>query len=166
MIRTIIISAGLVLAAPGFAAAQEEHANHGEDHAAHEHGDAHDHGDHHDHDAMHEDKTERATAPGLAATPDIVAALEKGGDAALVEVLGVVCDFCATAMNKTFGKREEVAAVYVDLDEKTLSIVFEKGASLDDETIDKLVTKAGYRVAAIHRGADIRKGMDSAADPS
>ena len=163
MIRTIIISAGLAFASPGFAAAQEEHASHDEDHAAHRHDEKH---DHNDHALMREDTTERATAPSLAATPEIAAALEKGGDAALVEVLGVVCDFCATAMNKTFGKRDEVAAVYVDLDAKTLSIVFAKDASLDDETIDKLVTKAGYRIAAIHRGKEIRKGLDDAADPS
>ena len=49
-------------------------------------------------------------------TDDVAAALA-GGAPVVVGVLGVVCDFCATAMNKTFGKRDEVAAVYVDLDE-------------------------------------------------
>lgn len=55
-------------------------------------------------------------------------------------------------MNKTFGKRDEVAAVYVDLDAKTLNLVLKPGASLSDETLKKTVKKAGYKVSMIERG--------------
>jgi len=55
-------------------------------------------------------------------------------------------------MNKTFGKRDDVAAVYVDLDAKTLNLVMSPGASMDDDTLRKLVKKAGYKVDTILRG--------------
>lgn len=169
MIRTLLISASFAFVTPSLTAASDQHHGHGDghDHADHQHHDGHSHaasadGAH----ASHEKKAEKTAIPGLTATPGIIAALENGGEGAVVEVLGVVCDFCATAMNKTFGKRDEVAAVYVDLDVKTLNLVFENSASLDDETITELVKKAGYRVAAIHRGATLAEGSKDAVDPS
>jgi len=122
-----------------------------------------DHDDHDHQDGMHvkavrHDKsgtmpdTKEAMAPGLSRSPAIMAALAAGGEPVVIDVLGVVCDFCAKAMDKTFGKRDEVAAVYVDLDDKTLSLVMTPGKSLDDKTIEKLVKRAGYRTAAIRRG--------------
>jgi hypothetical protein len=89
----------------------------------------------------------------LTRTPEIDAALAKGGEPIVADVLGVVCDFCATAMNKIFGKRAEVAAIYVDLDTKALSIVTHAQGSLSDEDIGSLAEQAGYRVAAVRRGA-------------
>ena len=56
----------------------------------------------------------------LTRTDAIEAALSEGGEPIVADVLGVVCDFCALAMNKIFGKRGEVAALYVDLDTKAL----------------------------------------------
>ena len=85
-------------------------------------------------------------------------ALTNGGEPVVVDVLGVVCDFCATAMNKIFGKRDEVAALYVDLDKKTLSLVINEGASLSDKQIEKLAKKAGYRIAAIRRDSEAMGG--------
>ena len=144
----------------------------GDSHAGHQHGDTQgasavmDHGAHdqmYDHMHQHEDG-ERDVAKGeyeahvtgavtLTRTPEIDAALAEGGEPIVADVLGVVCDFCATAMNKIFGKRVEVAAIYVDLDTKALSIVtFEQG-SLSDEDIGSLAEQAGYRVAAVRRGA-------------
>lgn len=116
----------------------------------------------HDHKYEHEHE-EPATDSGrdiasatpatgrLTMTPEIEIALANGGNAVVVEVLGVVCDFCAVAMNKIFGKQEEVAAVYVDLDTKALNLVFKPGASLDDDAIAALAVQAGYRIAAVHR---------------
>jgi hypothetical protein len=79
-------------------------------------------------------------------------ALAEGGEPIVADVLGVVCDFCALAMNKIFGQREEIAAVYVDLDTKALNLVLIPGATLSDETIAELAVQAGYRVAAVRRG--------------
>ena len=76
----------------------------------------------------------------------------------VVDVLGVVCDFCAYCMNKIFGKRDEVAAVYVDLDKKILSLVIGEGEALTDKQIEKLAKKVGYRIAAIRRDSEALGG--------
>ena len=94
----------------------------------------------------------------LADTLELTQALAQGGEPIVAKVLGAVCDFCAKAMNKTFGKRDDVAAVYVDLDAKTLNLVMAPGASMDDESLRKLVKKAGYKVDAIARGDVVTHG--------
>ena len=105
----------------------------------------------HDHSAMN-------MASAITQTDEVVAAIEAGGAPVVVDVLGVVCDFCATAMNKIFGKRGEVAAVYVDLDKKTLSLVIGEGEALSDKQIGELVKKAGYRIANIRRDGEALGG--------
>ena len=96
------------------------------------------------------------SAPALATTtaadpPEIAAALASGGARIEVEVLGMVCDFCATALQKNFERRAEVGAVQVDLDTIRLTLVLAPGAALDDAAINDLVTRSGYRAAAIVR---------------
>ena len=132
-----------------------DHSMEGHDHASMNHDD-HDHAsmnhDDHDHSAM--DHSGHDMSPKhalLTRTSDIDKALMAGGQPVVVDVLGVVCDFCATAMNKIFGQRKEVAAVYVDLDKKTLSLALQAGKTLSDQDIEKLAEQAGYRIAAIRR---------------
>ena len=114
---------------------------------------SHAEGEHHDLSAR-EIISPASVAAYLTHTPEIDAALADGGEPVVADMLGVVCDFCATAMNKIFGKRREVAAVYVDLDSKALSLVLNSGMTLSDEKIGKLARKAGYKVAAVRRGGD------------
>ena len=148
IIREFMAVCATVLA---FSAAAHNHS--GDPHAGHQHDHMHQH-----------DENEQGVADGeleahvtgtvtLTHTPEIDAALAEGGEPIVADVLGVVCDFCATAMNKIFGKREEVAAIYVDLDTKALSIVTYEQGSLSDEDIGSLAEQAGYRVAAVRRGA-------------
>ncbi len=147
MFRTLIICFSLSLASSYAVQAETSH-----DH----------HGDHH-----HEGTED---APGISApltkTEPIATALKAGGEPVVADLLGVVCDFCATALNKTFGKREEVAAAYVDLDTKTLSLVMKPDMTLSDSEIERLVEKAGYRLAALRRGEDALKGAANASDAS
>ncbi len=89
---------------------------------------------------------------GVNHTAEIHEALMAGGEPIAVDVLGVVCDFCAIAMNKVFKKQKEVAAVYVDLDTKILSIVTQAGETLGDSDIEYLAEQAGYRIAEVRRG--------------
>jgi len=96
----------------------------------------------------------------LTRTDEINAALAQGGQPIVADVLGVVCDFCAIAMNKIFSKREEVAAIYVDLDTKALSLVLAPGATLSDQTIADLAIQAGYRIADIRRD-DVAMGANA-----
>jgi hypothetical protein len=124
----------------------------------HDYGAEHDHGSH-DHNAMaHEHGDMVMNTATITHTDEISAALANGGAPIVVDVLGVVCDFCATAMNKIFGKRDEVAALYVDLDKKTLSLVINDGSDLSDKQIEKLAKQAGYRIAAIRRDSEAMGG--------
>lgn len=157
IIKTVAMITALCLCL--VATAQEHH-----DHATHADHDTH---DHHDHDHQEADSGHSSHAghdtsagPALTRTEDIESALARGGEPIVADVLGVVCDFCALAMNKIFSKREEVAAIYVDLDTKALSLVLAPGASMSDETIADLAIQAGYRIADIRRG-DEALGMAS-----
>ena len=138
---------------------QMKHAEMNHDHGAeHDHGADQQHGAH-DHSAMAHDQDDMAMkAATITHTDEISAALAGGGAPVVVDVLGVVCDFCATAMNRIFSKRDEVAAIYVDLDKKTLSLVISDGSDLSDEQIEKLAKRAGYRIAAIRRDSEAMGG--------
>jgi hypothetical protein len=139
---------------------QMKHADMNHDHGAeHDHGANHEHGSHDDHNAVAHDHGAMAmNAATITHTDEISAALANGGAPVVVDVLGVVCDFCATAMNKIFSKRDEVAAIYVDLDKKTLSLVITDGSDLSDKQIEKLAKQAGYRIAAIRRDSEAMGG--------
>ena len=139
-----IITAGLIsFAVPAFA--QDKHHS-GTTYQEHHSG------------TTYQDASEQTASLQLANTPELTAALAQGGEPIVAKVLGAVCDFCAKAMNKTFGKRDDVAAVYVDLDAKTLNLVMSPGAAMDDKTLRKLVKKAGYKVDSIARGDVLSNG--------
>ncbi len=111
---------------------------------------ADDHGEHaHDDHAHGEHDMQPAD---MALNEDISAALAAGGSLVTAEVNGMVCDFCAMAMTRTFGRRDEVAAIHVDLDTKVLQLVIKDGESMTDEVIRDLVTRSGYETTAIRRG--------------
>ncbi len=71
-----------------------------------------------------------------------------------VEVNGLVCDFCARAIEKVFSKREEVSAINVDLDVGKVTIAMKGDKSIDDVKIKKLITDSGYSVVKINRGCN------------
>ncbi len=141
LIKNIAMITALCFCLP--ATAQEHHAR-----------DVHDQHDHEEADSSDASHSGHAASDGpiLTRTKDIESALADGGEPIVADVLGVVCDFCALAMNKIFSKREEVAAIYVDLDTKALSLVLAPGASLSDKTITDLAVQAGYRIAEVRRG--------------
>ena len=66
-----------------------------------------------------------------------------------VDVNGLVCDFCARALEKVFGRRDEVDAINVDLDEKVITIHFVDGRSMEEGTIAELIADSGYDVRDI-----------------
>lgn len=68
-----------------------------------------------------------------------------------VDVNGLVCDFCARALEKVFGKQQAVESINVNLDTKMIQIHFNKGQSLNDATITRLINDSGYNVEEIHR---------------
>lgn len=68
-----------------------------------------------------------------------------------VSVNGLVCDFCARALEKVFGKEEAVKGIDVNLDTKIITVNFNEGQTLSDEKLTELITDAGYNVEGIHR---------------
>jgi cation transport ATPase len=71
----------------------------------------------------------------------------------VVAVNGLVCDFCAQAIDRSFRRRPEVNDVRVDLTAKLVSIDFRPNQNLDDDTIRQIVTRAGYTVTGVRRTA-------------
>jgi copper chaperone CopZ len=74
----------------------------------------------------------------------------RSGDAH-VSVNGLVCDFCARALEKTFGKKSEVKGIDVNLETKIVTINFMQGQTLDNDTLTQIITDSGYNVEGIHR---------------
>ncbi len=68
-----------------------------------------------------------------------------------VTVNGMVCDFCAQALNKIFAKEDSVEALDVNLDTQTVTIHVKDGQDISDEKINALIYYAGYDVEKIIR---------------
>jgi Mg2+/Co2+ transporter CorB len=64
---------------------------------------------------------------------------------------GMVCDFCAQAIEKVFMKREEVQGINVDLNNQRVVIYLKNDLSIEDTEIIKLFEESGYNVDKIDR---------------
>jgi copper chaperone CopZ len=64
-------------------------------------------------------------------------------------VNGMVCGFCATAIEKTFRKQPEVKGVNVDLSNHLVTVTTKDGQALDDAKITQLLKNSGYSVVKI-----------------
>lgn len=69
-----------------------------------------------------------------------------------VKVNGLVCDFCARALEKVFSRREEVAGIQIDLDNGLVAVAVKSSQTIDDETLTQLITDSGYNITAIDKG--------------
>lgn len=72
-------------------------------------------------------------------------------DTIKAKVNGMVCAFCATGIEKTFHRQPAVNTVKVDLADKLVTITTKPRQTLNDKTITKLITDAGYSVTGITR---------------
>ena len=66
-------------------------------------------------------------------------------------VNGMVCGFCATAIEKTFRKQPEVKTVNVDLNNRLVTVTTKEGQALDDGKIAHLLKNSGYSLVKIDR---------------
>jgi copper chaperone CopZ len=64
-------------------------------------------------------------------------------------VNGMVCGFCATAIEKTFKRQAEVKAVDVDLENRLVTVQTRPGQTIDDAKFRKLMANTGYSVVRI-----------------
>lgn len=68
-----------------------------------------------------------------------------------IKAKGLVCDYCVRAVEKMLQKRDEVAGFKINLTTKRVDIRLKKGASMDDETVKKIITQSGYGIESIQR---------------
>ena len=73
----------------------------------------------------------------------------QGGQVAVVSVMGMVCDFCARGIEKTFKRDKSVIKVDVDLAKGKVLIAFASTAPIDREAIDRKILANGQNVTAV-----------------
>ena len=73
----------------------------------------------------------------------------QGGQVAVVSVMGMVCDFCARGIEKTFKRDKSVTKVDVDLAKGKVLIAFANTAPIDHEAIDRKILANGQNVTAV-----------------
>jgi copper chaperone CopZ len=106
---------------------------------------------HHNHDSHnHEHHAESLTDGELSSIAGVEGAVCK--NLIDVKVNGLVCDFCARALEKVFSKQPAVAGIDVNLDKGHVSIALQDGGQMDDSTLGELITDSGYNVVDIQRG--------------
>ena len=66
-----------------------------------------------------------------------------------ISVNGLVCDFCARSIEKSFNKKPSVNNVDIDLDKMLITVNFKKGEYLNNEVITQLIEDSGYSVVEI-----------------
>ena len=71
-----------------------------------------------------------------------------------IEVLGLVCAFCAQGIEKSFGSDENVKDVFVNLENYFIAIESKDGKSIDEKLIRTIITDAGYDVQKIEVVSD------------
>ena len=77
--------------------------------------------------------------------------IDPNGILLTVAVEGMVCDFCAQAIQKVFLKKEQVAGITVDLDNQNVIIALKEDTNIADNVIEDLFINAGYNVSEINR---------------
>jgi len=72
-----------------------------------------------------------------------------GGTVVKLTVDGLVCNFCASNITKTFNKMPEISAVYVNLAAKTVLVELKAGQKLPEDKAKEIVTEAGFNLRAV-----------------
>ena len=80
-----------------------------------------------------------------------VGSIDPNGTLMTVAVEGMVCDFCARAIERVFMKREEVAGITINLDDQNVIISLKSEKDIENTTIEELFLNAGYNVQTINR---------------
>ena len=70
-----------------------------------------------------------------------------------INVNGMVCDFCAQAIEKVFMKRIEVKGINVNLENQKVVLYLEKETDIADTIISEIFEDAGYSVEIINRNS-------------
>lgn len=74
-------------------------------------------------------------------------------DTLKVKVDGMVCGFCASAIEKKMRAEKATAEVFVSLENKIVAVSEKSGQKLDDARVKAQIADAGYEVKSIERVA-------------
>lgn len=72
-----------------------------------------------------------------------------GDQVVVVSVQGMVCDFCARGIEKTFGKDSQVTKIDVDLVSGKVLLAYVPDAQIDRQRIEKSILNNGLNTTAI-----------------
>lgn len=86
-------------------------------------------------------------------TQSLAKTYEVSQNVILVNVKGMVCDFCAQGLKKKFGVVDEVKSIDVDLESGNVLIFLKPGKKLSDDIIKKAVNENGLEVLSIKKKA-------------
>lgn len=75
----------------------------------------------------------------------------KEKESIFVLINGLVCDFCAQSIEKTFNKKQAVKSLNINLEKMLITINLKEGFDLENEMIIDLITNSGYDVVEINR---------------
>lgn len=68
-----------------------------------------------------------------------------------MDVNGLVCGFCAQGIEKTLKGLPATEGVFVSLEHRLVAVKLKDGTDIDEATLRKALTDAGYTVVAFHR---------------
>ena len=92
-----------------------------------------------------------ASLPAALAQTETAETTQASATSLKVNVKGMVCDFCARAVTKVFGKNDAVEQVDVDLDNGIINVDLKPGTQLTDDEVEKLVKRSGYAMVSVER---------------
>ncbi len=96
----------------------------------------------------------------IIATVATIATFAAQAETVKLTVDGMVCAFCAGAIEKKMKANKETSEVFVSLENKIVAVAQKPGQKLDDAKLKAQIADAGYEVKAIERVnasiADIR----------
>ena len=112
--------------------------------------DNHDHHDHHSHEGhLHEQMVDGEKLEVDVERFDKFIEGLKDKQIAVVSVKGMVCDFCAQGIEKTFKKDKTVAKIDVDLNKGKVFIAYQMNTKIDFEKIKKMIVSNGQNATKL-----------------
>ena len=112
--------------------------------------DNHDHHDHHSHEGhLHEQMVDGEKLEVDVERFDKFVEGLKDKQIAVVSVKGMVCDFCAQGIEKTFKKDKTVAKIDVDLNKGKVFIAYQMNTKIDFEKIKKMIISNGQNATKL-----------------
>ena len=111
----------------------------------------HNHGMHHNHD-MHKHKYDTTNADPKYTNEELYNSFVANlvdSQVAVVDVNGMVCDFCARGIEKTFYKDKDVKKVNVSLENGVVLIAYKDSKNIDIEEIKNIFLSNGQTATKV-----------------